>query len=366
MELIIDKKILMDVLDKIAKVIPAKPAIASTGGILLEAKKDGITLTATDLQLTLKLFLECTVKDKTDVLIPGKKIISLIREIPEEKVKIATGESGIIIEDKNFQYKFLIMDINDYPKLPSDKDFAGDENTLNISSEVFQEMITRTAYCINPDEPRIYFRGVLIDLRDGHLNMVATDTRRLSLVRKPMQTGKKMKLILPQRLLEVLPSIVKEGEMTISFTKNQIRFQTDRVTLISQLLEGEFPDYMKVIPPSEKLSSATIEAKQLLSSLERLVLLSSDTFNSVKMSFRRDMLVLNIESPQLGTGEEKLKIQYSGPDATIIFNPVYFIQFLKTVPQETVTFSFADPLKPARLNGTGADDYIYVVMPIKP
>jgi DNA polymerase-3 subunit beta len=84
------------------------------------------------------------------------------------------------------------------------------------------------------------------------------------------------------------------------------------------------------------------------------------------MNFRNDLLVLTIESPELGTGEEKLKMDYNGPEAVIVFNPLYFLQFLKTISQENVVFSFIDPLKPAKLSAEGTDDYIYVVMPIKP
>ena len=365
MEIIIEREKLLDALDKISKILPSKPVISTTGGILLEGKKDGITLTATDLQLTIRTFIECTVKDKTNILIPGKNFISLIKKVPEESIKIATKENSIILDSKSFQYKFLLMDVEEYPKLPSEKE-PGSTVDLIISSSLLLEMIKKTSYCVNPDEPRMYFRGVLMERKNSFLNMVATDTRRLALVRKEIQGESKIKIIMPIRLIEVFSVIFKEGDVSIAVSKNQVTMQADRTTLISQLLEGEFPDYEKVIPGANKQQTALINTQQFLDSLERLSLMSTESFRSVKMNFRKNLLVMNIESPESGSGEEKLNIEYSGTENTIVFNPEYLIQFLKTVEQEQIEFFFQDPVKPAKLCGKGDNDYVYVAMPMKP
>ncbi|MGC8804745.1 MAG: DNA polymerase III subunit beta, partial [Candidatus Ratteibacteria bacterium] len=330
MEIVIEKQKLLDALDKISKILPSKPVITTTGGILLDGKKDGIALTATDLQLTIKIFVEATVKDKGIILIPGKNFISLIKKIPEESIKITTRENSMIVENKSFQYKFLLMDAEDYPKLPAEKEQTSESGDLVISSSILFDMIKKTSYCINPDEPRIYFRGVLMEKKEGTLNMVATDTRRLSLIRKEIQGQGQVKIILPLRLIDVFPVIFKDGEVSMSFSKNQITLKSDRTTLISQLLEGEFPDYEKVIPASNRTGTAIIKTEPLLSSLERLSLMSSESVSSVKMNFRKNLLVLNIESPESGSGEEKINMDYSGAENTIVFNPEYIIQFLKT------------------------------------
>ncbi len=260
MEIIIEKEKLLESLEKIARILPSKPVIATTGGILIEGKKDGITLTATDLQLTLKIFLECNIKDKGTVLIPGKNFISLIKKIPEDQVKITTKESAAVIDNKAFQYKFLLMNVEEYPKLPVEKE-AGSEDFV-ISSTILLDMIKKTDYCINPEEPRMYFRGVLIEKKNSSLNMVATDTRRLALVKKEVQGENKVKIILPLRLIEVFPLVFREAEVAMTISKNQITLKSERITLISQLLEGEFPDYEKVIPPSNKQGTAIIKNKR--------------------------------------------------------------------------------------------------------
>lgn len=364
MEITVKKEKLIESLDKIAKVLPAKPVITSTGGILVEGKKDGITLTSTDLQLTLKIFVECEVKDKSTVLIPGKNFISLVKKIPEETIKITTKESSVVVDNKSFQYKFLLMNADEYPKLPVEKE--GDTSDIVISSSLLMDMIKKTSYCINPDEPRMYFRGVLIEKKNNVLNMVATDTRRLSLVRKEIQGENNVKIILPVRLIDVFSQIFKEVDVSLSFSKNQITIKAERATLISQLLEGEFPDYEKVIPSSNKMSTAIIKTDEFLSSLERLSLMSTESIRSVKMNFRKNLLVLNIESPESGSGEEKINIEYTGPENIVVFNPEYLIQFLKTVDTGDIEFFIQDPVKPAKLCGKGDQNYTYVVMPMKP
>ncbi|MCM8763909.1 MAG: DNA polymerase III subunit beta [Candidatus Omnitrophica bacterium] len=366
MEIVIETEKVLDALEKISRVLPSKPVISATGGILVEGKKDGITLISTDLQLTLRLFVECDVKDKSTVLIPGKNFISLIKKIPEQHIKITAKENSAVISDKSFLYKFLLMNVEEYPKLPAERDGISESEGFIINSSILLDMIKKTVYCINPDEPRMYFRGVLMEKKNNTLNMVATDTRRLSLVKKEVQGENTIKIILPLHLIEVFPLVFKETDVSLSFSKNQITIKTERTTLISQLLEGEFPDYEKVIPSSNKQGTATIKTDDLLQSLERLSLMSSEKFISVRMNFRKNLLVLNIESPESGSGEERINIEYTGPENTVIFNPEYIIQFLKTVSQEHIEFFFQDPAKPAKLCGKGEQEYLYVAMPMKP
>ncbi|MCM8764389.1 MAG: DNA polymerase III subunit beta, partial [Candidatus Omnitrophica bacterium] len=351
MEIVIEKEKLLDELEKISKIIPSKPLIGATGGIMIEGRKDGITLTSTDLQLTLRTFVECDIKDKSTILIPGKNFISLIKKIPEQQIRITTKENSAVINNKSFQYKFLLMNADEYPKLPAERDGISESESFIVSSAILMDMIKKTVYCINPDEPRMYFRGVLIEKKNNTLNMVATDTRRLSLVKKDVQGESKVKIILPLRLIEVFPLIFRETDVSLSFSKNQITIKTERTTLISQLLEGEFPDYEKVIPASNKQGTAIVKTEEFLQSLERLSLMSSEKFGSVKMNFRKNLLVLNIESPESGSGEERINIEYTGPENTLVFNPDYIVQFLKTVSHEQIEFSFQDPVKPAKLCG---------------
>jgi len=349
MEIIIEKQALINAFDKIGKILPAKPVINSTGGILIEAKKDGISIISTDLQLTIKTFIEAKVKDKGVILVPGKNLISLIKKIPEDTIKITQTDNYVVIDNKSFQYKFLLMNVDEYPKLPLENEsFTGLDN-LSISTSDLFEMIKKTSYCVNPGDPRSCFRGVLLDKQNGILNMVASDTKRLALVKKQAGTDINIKVILPLRLIEVLPLIFKESDITMFFSKNQVILQSERTTLISQLLEGNFPDYEKVIPASDQLNTAIINTNLFHDSLERLSLMSNENFRAIKMNFRNNLLVLYIESPDSGSGEEKLNVNYSGPENTIIFNPDYLIQFLKTVTTEEIEFSFQGPVKSATI-----------------
>ncbi len=365
MELIIEKKELADVLDKMGKILPLKPPITSLGGILMEAKQNGLSFTTTDLQLTLRIFLECSIKEKGSLLIPGKNFISLIKELPESSIKIITKDNYLLIENKNFQYKLLTMSIEDFPKLP-DQDISPESNSFSLSSLDFIDMIKKTSYCINPQEARIYFRGALFNSDTKKIIMVGTDTRRMGLITKNITTPNPLKnIILPYRLLEIFPTIINEENMKISISKNQINFSTDRMFLTSQLLEGEFPNYNNVFPTG-KLNSAKINTTEILSSISRIKLLSSLNFNSLYMHFRQSLLVLKLESPEIGLGEEKIKIDYTGPEVDIIFNPAYLIDFLKTVEEENIIFSFTEPIKPAKIFPEGKENYFYIVMPIKP
>ncbi len=365
MEIIVKSSEIRKALEKIGNILPAKPALMITNGILIEVKEDSLSCVSTDLENTIKLDIGCKVVKKGNAVIGGKKLISLVKQIPDEEIKITRKDNSIELKCQNSKYSFIMMDYDEFPKFPK---FTGD-TVLTIEGSKLKKAIGKIKFCIDPEEPRPHFRGGLLDIREDSLNIVATDTKRLSLYRLLLEKGeqKKCKCLLPYKLLSMLPSLVDDDAIDISIGKNQISFKYKDTYLVSQLLSGseDFPDYEKVIPDESKQKEIFIQRDTLLSTLKRISLFTSDRYNKVKISFGKNVAVFAVESPEVGEAQEKMDIEYSGQEQDLAFPPVSLVEFLQLLEGEQVRFGFTSEKTPVLLRDSQQADYLYVAMPLK-
>ncbi|HOJ39260.1 MAG TPA: DNA polymerase III subunit beta, partial [bacterium] len=195
MELTVDRKQLTDSLETVTSVVPSKPAIASLSCVLVETKDAEVSLTATDLETTIKTSLPATVSKKGQILLPARKILSLVKQLDDKELKLSLAESQVNLQTSSSTYNFFPMNVEDFPKLPK---FSGGIS-FSISSSLLRDSIQKTKFCIYPEEPRPHFRGALLDIKEDKWNFVATDTRRLALVQTNLETkvGQNVKCLLP-------------------------------------------------------------------------------------------------------------------------------------------------------------------------
>ena len=365
MEINVKKELLLEALNVASKVIPSSPSITTIGGILIEAKEKEVWITATNLETTVRIPVEAEVIKKGELLIPGKKFTSLIKQIDSEDLKISLGENKANLQTENSNYSFLTMNYEEFPKLPK---FSG-ITKFKIDSKLLKDMVEKTEFCIYPEEPRPHFRGGLLEIKENILKMVATDTKRLSVFSTPLEEkSEDMRVLLPYKLLDFLPDILKkEGEIEIGIGKNQILFKLNGISIISQLLEGaeDFPDYERVIPEEDKLKIANIDRDKFLTTLKRIMVFTSERHNRIKLSFGNKRLMISVSSPEIGQAEEKMEIDYEGEEQDIAFNPDYLVEFLQQVDEEEIIFGFTDETKPVLMRPKDRKDYIYVAMPLK-
>ena len=365
MELTIKRDVFEKGLNKVSEIVSVKPSINILSGILLESKENEVVLTATDLENTIRTSIECNVVKKGTGLIPGKKLISLIKQLRDENIKISSKDSQINIQTQNSTYNFLGMNYEEFPNLPK---FSG-EIIIKVQAKQFKTSIDKTKFCIYPEEPRPHFRGALLEIKNKNYFFVATDTKRLALVREDLKevVSEDVKCLLPYKLLNSLSNLLEKGDIEISVGKNQVFFKFDNTFLTSQLLEGsnDFPDYNTVIPDEKNLKIAKIKKSNLQATLKRISLFTSERYNKIKLSFGKQRMVLSVISPEVGEAQEKLEIEYDGNEQDIAFNPEYLLEFLQKAEGETVSFGFTNETKPALLKADSDPGYFYIAMPLK-
>ncbi|MDD3725840.1 MAG: DNA polymerase III subunit beta [Candidatus Ratteibacteria bacterium] len=367
MEIIVKSSVLKKACGKIEEVLPIKPAIAITGGVFLDVKEMGCSLTATDLESTIRLNIECEKNKKGSAVINGKKFISLIKQLPDGDVKISKKNNSVEVLSGESKYTFPSMEEEEFPKLQK---FSGDI-TLTLDSNILKEGIDKVMFCIDAEEPRPYFRGGLIDIKENTVNIVGTDTRRLTLftIKSDQKYGLPYKCLLPYKLMGIITSLSDSNEsIEIGIGKNQISFSFKDTYILSQLLSGseEFPDYLKVIPPEKQLNICYINRDAFLTVLKRISLFTSDRYNRIRLSVGKNTLVLSVSNPEVGEASEKIGIEYTGnKEQNLAFPPYYLIDFLTKIEDERVAFGFSNEKSPVLMRGEKTEAYLYVAMPLR-
>jgi len=365
MEMTVKRTDFVNALDKISGIVPVKPSITILTGVLIEAKDDGIFLTATDLENTMRTTLKGSVQKKGTVLLPGKKLISLVRQLADDELKLSLRETQVVMKTQNSEYTFYAMNAEEFPKPPK---FSG-AATMKMAAADLKSSIDRVRFCVYPEEPRPHFRGALFEIKDAALIMVATDTKRLSVIRRTLEGGavEPVKCLLPHRLLGFLSGILGDGEVEISIGKNQVFIKIGESFLISQLLEGSqnFPDYEKVIPEEARLKVVKLAARTFDAMLKRVSLFTSERYNKVRFSFAKGRLLLTVSSPDVGEAQEKITIDYDGEEQNIAFNPEFISDFVDRAGEETILFGFTNESRPVLLRPEKNTEYQYVAMPLK-
>ncbi len=365
MEIIVKTSEMKKVLDKIGNILPVKPPLLITNGILIEAKEDGVSCISTDLENTIKINIACTIIEKGNVVIPGKKFISLIKQIPDEEIKITKIDNSIEIKCHSSKYSFIVMDYDEFPKFPK---FTGDV-IFQIEGSNFKKAIGKVKFCIDEGESRPHFRGGLIDLKEDYINIVATDTKRMVVFK--INSDKKhlrpYRCLLPYKLLTILPTLIDDSIIDVSIGKNQISFKYQDTYLVGQLLAGceDFPNYEKVIPDETKQKAVIIPRDTILSTLKRLSLFTSERYNKVKISFVKNIASFSVVSPEVGEAQEKIDIEYIDIEQDLAFPPTFLIEFLQLVEGEKIRLGFINGKNPVLIRDSQQQDYLYVAMPLK-
>ncbi len=363
MEIVISSKNLEEILNYISKVLPSKSTMEILSGILIEQKENELKFITTDLENTIIVSTEN--KNGNDlILIPGKQFISLIKQIPEQEIRITKIENEVEISNEGLKYTFITMNPEDFPKISK----ISPKISFNIQGNILKQAIEEIQFCVEPNESRPHFRGGLIDIRENNINFVGTDGRRLSI--KTIQLKEDIspiKILISFKLMNILIDLLKDEEVNISIGKSQISFKFSNILLVSQLLAGveDFPEYEKVVPDEKKCKIATIEKNTFLTSLKRISLFTNERYNKLKITLNDSVIDISVICPEIGRGQEKFEIDYKGEEISFAFPPEFLINFLQRVEDEKIIFAFTGKDRPVLLRPQNDINFIYISMPLK-
>jgi len=370
MEFIINKDDFAKGLHRVQSIVEKKGTMPILYNVLLEAKLNELTITATDLEVGLKGTHPAEISQEGKATLSAKKLYEVIKELPEKKVSLKMKENQWvqILSGKSL-FKIMGLEAEKFPSLPSFEE----ENFIAAETETLKEMIEKTIFAVSTDESRYNLTGVFFSQRiseeDKALRMVATDGYRLSLIERSLNTevqGLEKGILLPKKGLAELSKLIDEGgeKLWFKIKNNNFIVKKDKVLLIMRLLDAEFPDYRQVIPSKTK-KNISLKRNQVLDSLRRVAILSSEKTKGVKFNFSQDLLELSSYNPELGEAKEEVAVEYKGEDFLIGFNSRFVLEVLNSLKSEDVVFGLEDSSSPVLIRPANDERHTCVVMPMR-
>ncbi len=359
-------------LAQVLNVVGSKASMPILSNVLIEAEKDQISLTTTNLDLGIRCKIKAEVKETGSVTLPVKRLASIVRELPNVDVTF-DGSPNHQVKLSSGGSNFRIMGIGkeDFPPLPE----FGEEKAYTLQQEELNSMVKNVSYAQSTDETRYILNGVYFNFREGKLSLVATDGRRLAVVSKEMEvpTQSAGAIILPAKTVSELTRLLDKGEkVKINFDERRCAFQIatdkdtsgliDNVYLYSKVVEGNYPNYLQVIP-KETHQRIKLERELLLECVHRAALVCSEKANSVRIKLSSNLLEITAQSPDFGEAHESMAIGYSGPELQVAFNPAFIMDPLRALTKDEVFFEVKDDVSPGVFKTL--DSFICVIMPVR-
>ncbi|MFO7171743.1 MAG: DNA polymerase III subunit beta [Bacillota bacterium] len=365
MRAIVPQETLAEALSTVSKAVSSKSTIPVLSGVLLEARSDHLLLRATDLELAIEASAAAQVQAEGSIVLPAKLLTDLIRRIPFGDLEIAVdpGHYTATIRWGRSQYLLHGFPADQFPQIPQ----PGDESHFIVSQPALRDLIRQTSFAAAHDETRPYLTGVYITLSGEQLSGVATDSVRIAHTWVPARNPQHLSVqaIVPSRSLNELARVLStdpEAEARVAITGNQAFFDLGSVRVISRLLEGQYPDVLRLIPQSYG-TRATLNKEQFLEAVERAALTTKD--GAIKLEVGPDAMVIRANTPEVAQVQEELPLTLEGDPLEIGFNARYLIEGLKVLDDPDFLFEFSGSRNPSRISGTtGTSHYLYVVLPL--
>jgi DNA polymerase-3 subunit beta len=367
----IEKEVFLKGLARVQGIVEKKNTIPILANVLIEAEKDQIRLTATDLEVGMKAAYPATITESGRITVSAKKLFEIIKELPEKEISFNAKENcWIEIRCGKSLFNVVGLSAEEFPYFPQ----IEKEQFFQISGTVLKDMIEKTSFSMSTDESKYNLNGIFLQALEDKdrqvLRFVATDGHRLSLIQTPLDCSHVEPLtkgvIFPRKGVMELRKIAEEGEEEVSlgFMDNNAVVKKAQTVIVMRLVDGEFPDYNRVIPRNNELK-ATIPRDEFLHALRRMAILSSEKSKGVKIDFQENLLTLSSSNPEFGDAREDFEIEYREEDLSIGFNARYLIDILGSLNAEKVNLALRDQLSPGLITPEEHNDYLAVIMPMR-
>ena len=365
MRLTIPQPQLLKTLQTVEHAVNDRSTLPILSNVLLEAGEGTLTLTATDLDVGIQCrFPLASPVESGAVALPVRKLTTIIRELPNESVELeAKKNHTALVNCGTSSFRIPGLPAEDFPILP----LTQESGVVVLPEASLKTHVMQTAYAMSMEETRFILNGALLTAQQGALTMVATDGRRLAVASTPLNESAKQPIhvVIPAKTIRELSRLLQDEDpedVTIAPLKdNQLAFRFGAVTVVTRLIDGQFPQYEKVIPSPSKQSVAC-QRQPLIDAVRRASLMTTATSQAVVFELGKNSLVVSKESPELGSAREELAVTYTGEPMTIAFNPEFWLDVLKVVEDEEIKIEVSGHDKPAVMRHP---DFTYLVLPMK-
>jgi len=363
MEVHVDRDAFLRGLQMAHNVVEPRQTLPVLANVLLEAQGDTLRMSATDLEVSVRVTGPAKVVKPGTITISARKLMEIVKELPAAPLALKVQENAwVALRCAGVSYRLVGLTPEEFPAI-------GDGATtgwLTLDGKVLRDMLTQTTFAISHDESRYALNGVLLAVQDKELRMVATDGHRLALaVRQLPVAGSAISGIVPRKAVQEVARIVGSGEeVQIAISDNQFMLRMPNVLLMARLIEGTFPNYEQVVPRAHP-HRITLSRSALTAALRRVSVLSEERTKPVKFLLAPGLLKLTANSPDYGEAEEQMEAQFAGEEITIGFNSRYVLDALAAQGGEQVLIEMKDGLSPGVFKSFEDEGTLCVIMPMR-
>ncbi|MHB1253164.1 MAG: DNA polymerase III subunit beta [Candidatus Humimicrobiaceae bacterium] len=371
-----------DLLNKLnfaSKIATSKSLISALSGVMLEAS-DKLYIYSTDLETSIKSSINANIIEQGRAVVPAKVFISILRNFPESKIDVEldinTNQLKVKCDKSIFSLNTFAID--EYPEFPR----TSEKTKFLIDFDIFKKLAAKAIKAASGEDSRAILTGVLIEIEkkesgiegqqssSNFIKMVGTDSYRLSCVEEKIEyQGEPIKVVVPSKVLDsIIKSDFNGKTMDVNIEESQISFtlkdsEESGTMVISRLLSGKFPEYKQLIP-KDFSHNIILNKDKVLEVIRRISSIAQDNI-PVKLELSKGKITASMNIKEVGSSNEEFEISYGEENIDIAFNPVYFIDGVSMVEQESLLFSIEETLKPVLIRHVNDNSYLYLLMPIR-
>ncbi|MFZ1881303.1 MAG: DNA polymerase III subunit beta [Gaiellaceae bacterium] len=346
----------------VARGVSTRTAVLVLGGIQLRAQDGHLHLAATDMEVSLRTELECSVDGEGSVVVPGRLLLDISRSLPDSDVTIEhkPEEAVVVVTSGTANYRLHTYSSEDFPRLP-DVELS---SLHTVDRDALIDTVARVGRSASRDESRPVLTGILVRFEPGKIVMAATDSYRLAVKETPVEgTLPDLEAIIPARALQELARIASgTDDLQLGLQENHVVFGADGTWLTTRRIDGQFPNYRQLLP--EQFDHELVLPRDELLEVVRRVSLMAQRNSPLRLRFAEGELTVSAVTQDVGEARESLPAPFTGEAMEIGFNAEFLRDGLESVEADSIKFKLISPLRPAVLEGD-SDDYVYLIMPIR-
>jgi DNA polymerase III subunit beta len=351
-------------LQVVSGIVERRQTLPILANILLRREGDRLTFTATDLEIQIQTSAEFGAgKESGATTVSARKLVDILRALPDVEVTLAYANRKLSIQAGHSKFQLQTLPAEEYPTVtqtPASVDFT-------IPASSLKYLLSMVHYAMAAQDIRYYLNGMLLVIEGRRVRGVATDGHRLALCEfERDDTAGSIEVIVPRKTVQELARLLPDGEdpVRIQVASNQVRFGFGSIEFVSKLVEGKFPDYMKVIP-AQNTKDFLIDRAELMQSLSRAAILTTDKFKGVRWVLAPGSLKVSSTNTDQEEALEEIEIGYQGESLDIGFNVTYLLDVLGNLKSDQVRVSLGDALGSALITLPESEKFKYVVMPMR-
>ncbi len=334
---------------------------------LMETENDELKLVFTDLEMAVKHYIKVSIDQEGSITLPLKKFTDILHVLnPEDEISINVDKASrvtILSGKSRFSMGGIVK--SEYPVIPD----VDEANVFRIPALKLAGYLSKTIFAASNESERQFLSGLLFANDKKSFSIVATDGKRLAVLRDTsLNIKQNFKIIVPAKVLNELIKFInlsdfdEKQDVSVSYSQNQVAFKIGKTLFISRLVDGKFPDYEQIIPKSSEIS-ISMDSEKILNLTKKALVCANERTGSVKYVFKKNILIVQASSPNMEF-EDETEIEYAGKEFEISFKPKYIVDVLKVVNQR-FTFKVNSSSMPVLIKPEGEDNFLYIMMPLR-